>query len=542
MFWTHDYLPLGNLWLSALAAAAPFVLLCWQLLIRRAKGPVAALTALAGAFLLAVLVWGMPLSKALAAGSYGLAFGAFPILWIILTAMWVYTMTVDAGQFAIVRDSISSLTDDRRIQAVFIAFAFGALLESTAGYGAPVAIGAAMLIGLGFPPILAAVLCLIANTVPVAYAGLGLPAVVAAQVSGLETFRISQIVGSQLPILSFFVPLWLCVVLAGWRRALEVWPVLLAGGLGSAVPTFVFAWYSGHTLPGIMGAIGSLAAVALVTRCWKPSRVYRFAHETAAAVAPVASMAEPARRDSSGRVLRAWLPWIVLTVLVILSSWSLVREALNSLQYARIAWPGLHESVIKGAPLAAAPEPMSALFTLNLASSPGTIIFVTGLLLPLIMPDYSYARAFRALGRTCVQMRFSIVTVLLILALAQIMNYSGMSYTLGLAFTHTGALFPLFSPVLGWIGVFLTGSDTSSNALFCGMQRTTAEAVGMDPYVAVAANTTGGVTAKMISPQSVAVAVGATGMAGQEGALLRRTIGHSLLMLALVSALTWMWG
>jgi lactate permease len=239
-------------------------------------------------------------------------------------------------------------------------------------------------------------------------------------------------------------------------------------------------------------------------------------------------------------VFRAWLPWIVLTALIVLSSWEPVRSALNSLQHARISWPGLHQAVFKTAPIAASPEAMSALFTLNLPASPGSVIFCTGLLLPLIMPGYSYARAGRAFARTCRQMRFSVLSVLLILALAQVMHFSGMSYTLGLAFTLTGALFPVFAPMLGWIGVFLTGSDTSSNALFCGMQRTTAEAVGMDPYLAAAANTTGGVAAKMISPQSIAVAVGATDMAGQEGALLRSTVGHSLLMLAMVCLLTWL--
>lgn len=531
MAWTHDYLPLGGVWLSSLAASLPFLILCWQLLIRKARGHVAALSALAGAFLLAVLVWKMPLTLALNAGAYGLAFGAFPILWIILTAMWVYAMTVDAGQFAIVRDSISALTDDRRIQAIFIAFAFGALLESTAGYGSPVAIGAAMLIGLGFPPVLAAALCLVANTVPVAYAGLGLPALVAGQVSDLDPFRISQIIGRQLPVLAMFVPLWLSVLVCGWRRSWEIWPVLVAGGLGSALPTFLFANYHGYMLPGIMGAVGSLAAITLVMRFWKPATAFHFAGEAASG---------PVLLPEPRVVLRAWMPWIVLTGLIVLSTFDGVRAVLNGIQYARIPWPGLDGVVLMGEPLSATAAPVPGRYTLNLLSSPGSIIFFTGLLLPLVMPGYSYGRAFAVLKRTVAQMRFSILTVLLILALAQVMNFSGMSYTLGLAFTYTGPLFLIFAPVLGWVGVFLTGSDTSSNALFCGMQRTAAQAVGMDPYLAVAANTTGGVTAKMISPQSIAVAVGAAGMAGQEGVLLRRTVGHSLLMLGMVCLLTWL--
>lgn len=531
MIWIHEYLPLGNIWLSALAAAVPFLLLCWQLLIRRAKGPVAALTAFAGAFCLAVLVWNMPLRMAVNASLYGMAFGAFPIAWVILAAMWVYAMTVEAGQFAVVRDSISALSDDRRIQAVFIAFAFGALLESTAGYGSPVAIGTAMLIGLGFAPLEAATLCLIANTVPVAFAGLGLPALTAAQVSELDVFRISRIIGRQLPVLAVFIPLWLSVLLCGWRRSWEIWPVLLAGGLGSAIPTFVFASYHGYTLPGLMSAVGSMAAIALLMRLWKPARTFRFADEQTQSASPLPPMPS---------VLRAWMPWIALTVLVVLSSTGPIRETLNNLQYARIPWPGLDQAVFKAAPLAAGPEAVPALYTLNLLSSPGTIIIFTGLLLPWIMPGYTYAKAMRTFVRTAAQMRFSLFTVLLVLALAQLMNFSGMSYTLGLAFTRSGPFFPFFAPVIGWIGVFLTGSDTSSNALFCGMQRITAQAVGMDPYLAVAANTTGGVAAKMISPQSIAVATGATGLHGQEGVLLHKTIRHSLLMLLLVCLLTWL--
>ncbi|MDL2314538.1 L-lactate permease [Desulfovibrio sp. OttesenSCG-928-C14] len=554
MPWFHSYTPLGGVALSALAAALPFALLCWQLLIRRKGGHIAAGTALAGAFLLAVTLWKMPILTALSAGAYGTAFGAFPILWIIITAMWVYNMTADAGQFAIVRFSISSLTEDRRIQAVFIAFAFGALLESTSGYGSPVAIGAAMLIGLGFPPVQAAVLCLLANTVPAAYAGLGLPTLTAAQISGLDVMDLNRIIGRQLPVVALILPLWICILVSGWKRSLEIWPVLLAGGLGCALPTYLVAQYHSYTLPGLMGAVGSLLAITLVCRFWKPARIFRFAHEGTgesigentgqnSAPSPAASgQAASIPAYSRRAVFRAWLPWLTLTLMVVLSSSAPVRSFLNSLQYSRLPWPGLHDMVAKSAPIASAanPETMPALFTLNLLSSPGSVIFLCGLLLPLIMPGYSYPRALRALGRTFVQMRFSIATVLLILALAQIMNYSGMSYTLGLAFTHTGALFPLFSPILGWIGVFLTGSDTSSNALFCGMQRATAEAVGMSPELAAAVNSTGGVTAKMISPQSLAVAVGATGLVGQEGNILRKTIGHSLLMLAMICALTWL--
>jgi len=531
MSWAHIYDPAGGIWLSAGAAALPFVILSWQLLIRRAKGHIAALSAFAGTVVLAILLWKMPVTLALSAGLYGMAFAAFPILWIILTSMWVYEMTVDAGQFSIVRDSISTLTDDRRIQAIVIAFAFGALLESTAGYGSPVAIGAAMLIGLGFPPVQAAILCLVANTVPVAYAGLGLPALVAAQVSELDPFLVSRVIGRQLPILAMFVPLWLSILVCGWKRSWEIWPVLLAGGLGSALPTFAFANWHGYMLPGLMGAIGSLISITLVMVFWKPARPYLFAGD-----AQVQTSLPP-----RNIVLRAWTPWILLTLLVALSSITPIRTALNAVQYIRFPWPSLDQAVCKTLPLVAVPQAIPAEFTLNLISSPGSIIFFTGLLLPWLMPKYSYKQAARAFIRTVCRMRFSILTILLILAMAQVMNYSGMSYTLGLAMTYSGALFAFFAPILGWIGVFLTGSDTSSNALFCGMQRSAAQSVGMDPYLAVAANTTGGVTAKMVSPQSIAVAAGAVNLPpGQEGTLMRRTVGHSLLMLSMVCLLTWL--
>ena len=531
MSWAHTYDPAGGIWLSAGAAALPFAILSWQLLIRRTKGHIAALSSFAGAFALATLLWKMPVTLALSASVYGAAFAAFPILWIVLTSIWIYEMTVDAGQFSIVRDSISALTNDRRIQAVVIAFAFGALLESTAGYGSPVAIGAAMLIGLGFPPVKAAVLCLVANTVPVAYAGLGLPALVAGQVSELDPFLVSRVIGRQLPLLALFVPLWISILVCGWKRSWEIWPVLLAGGLGSALPTFAFANWHGYMLPGLMGAVGSLVSIALTLCFWKPKQAYRFAGDS-----PTQTVLHP-----RNIVFRAWMPWILLTVLVALSSLGPVRAALNAVQYARFSWPVLDQAILKTIPLVPVPEALSAEFTLNLISSPGSIIFLTGLLLPWIMPGYSGKRAMGAFLRTVCRMRYSILTILLILAMAQVMNFSGMSYTLGLIMTHTGTIFAFFAPILGWIGVFLTGSDTSSNALFCGMQRSAAQSVGIDPYLAVAANTTGGVTAKMLSPQSIAVAAGAVGLPpGQEGTLMRRTIGHSLLMLAIICLLTWL--
>lgn len=533
----HDYTPLGPLWLSALTAALPFLLLCWLLVVRKMKGPQASLAACLCALLLALFVWGMPASMALSAAGYGVAFAVFPLMWVLVPAMWIYNMTVDAGQFDIVRRSISALTEDRRIQAIFIAFAFGALLESTAGFGTPVAIGAAMLIGLGFNPLKAAVLCLLANTAPVAFASMGMPVIVASQMSGLDVLKISALVGGQMALLAAILPAWICVLVCGWRRSLEVWPAILACGLGAAAPMFFLSRLDGPLLPSLMSAVGSLVCLALLCRFWQPARIYRFAADDPAGAPEADAVAE---RLSGALVLRAWLPWALLAGMAALFSLGPLGAWLSFINLEPLAWPGLDGLAWKNAPLVAAPEAIRSIFNFNFSTSAGTFIFCTGLLTPLLMPGYTYARAFRALLRTLVQLRFSLITVTLVLILAQLLNYSGMSYSIGLALTHTGALFPLFAPFLGWIGVFSTGSATSSNALFAGMQRATAEAILIDPHITVAANTAGGITAKMISPQSIAVAVAGTGLAGQEGALLRGTIRHSVIMMLIICLLTWL--
>ena len=538
MIWIQEYTPLGNMTLSALLAVVPFALLCWQLVIKRRSGHVAIATALAAAFVLAA-AWQMPLSKVASATLYGAAYGLFPMVWIVFPAMWLYNMTVDSGQFAIVRASIGDLTPDIRIQAIFIAFAFGALLESTSGSGSPVAIGAAMLIGLGFPPIQAAGICLLANTVPVAFANMGLPLLVAGQVSELNSFYIGQAVGRQLPLVALFVPAWICLLVCGLRRTREIWPVLLVAGLGSSIPTCLLANFHGVVLAGMGGAVGSLLGITVLLRVWRPARTLSFTENGGILERDTASL-PTGSAYSAKETFRAWLPWVMLTLMVFVSNIGPVRSALDGIFSPVIQWPLIDQLVIKTAPLVAQDTPSAALLKLNLLTAPGSWIAATALLSPFIIPGYSYKRTFLVLWQTVYQMRFAILSIMMILAMAQLMNYSGMSYTLGLAFTQIGFLFPLLSPILGWIGVFFTGSDTSSNALFCGMQRTTAEAVGMNPYLATAGNTTGGITAKMVSPQSIAVAVGATGLVGREGDLLRYTARHSFIMLGIICLLTWL--
>ena len=536
MAWTQVYDPVGGAVVSALLAGIPLISLFYMLAVRRAKGHYAAVLAVALSFILAVAVWGMPFGTALGALSYGAAFGLFPIIWIVITAVWVYNMTVESGEFEYIKESLARLTDDRRLQAIFIAFAFGSFIEGTAGFGTPVAITAAMLVGLGFRPLYAAGICLIANTAPVAFGAIGIPIIVGAQVSGIPEMHVSQIVGRQLPFLSILVPMWLCVVMCGFRRAMEVLPAIIVAGVSFAGSQFLFSNYHGATLPDIMSALITIIAMVLLLRVWKPKTVWRFEGEKET----VLSGAAPAM----GVVLRAWLPYIVLAVMVFLWGLPQFKNMLNAVpgSVLKFSWPALDGMVHKAAPiLAAGKDPnYPAVFVFNWLSAGGTAILLAGFFSVPFMPGYSFGKAVACLFRTVHQLRFPILTIAMILGLAYLMNFSGMSSTLGIAFTLTGPLFPLFSPILGWLGVFLTGSDTSSNALFCGMQRSTAEVVGMDPALAVAANSSGGVTGKMISPQSISVATAATNLVGHEGDLFRFTLGHSVAMTAFICVLTYL--
>ena len=536
MTWTQVYNPAGGALFSALLAGIPLIALFYMLAVRRAKGHYAAAAAVALSFALAIFVWGMPAGTAVSSFIYGAAFGLFPIVWIVVTAVWVYNMTVESGEFEYLKQSLARLTDDRRLQAIFIAFAFGSFIEGTAGFGTPVAITAAMLVGLGFQPLYAAGICLIANTAPVAFGAIGVPVIVAGQVSGFSDMTISAIVGRQLPFLSVIVPFWLCVVMCGFKRSLEVLPAIIVAGVCFAGSQFVFSNFHGPTLPDIMSAIVAIIGLVVLLRVWKPARVWRFDGETAGA--------EGGAAPSVGVVLRAWGPYIILAVMVFLWGLPQFKSMLNAVPGAVITfgWPGVDGMVHKAAPiLAAGKDPnYAAQFTFNWLSAGGTAILLAGFFSVPLMPGYSFGKAVSCFFRTVYQLRFPILTIAMILGLAYLMNYSGMSSTLGIAFTMTGGFFPLFAPLLGWLGVFLTGSDTSSNALFCGMQRSTAEVVGMYPELAVAANSSGGVTGKMISPQSISVATAATNMVGQEGNLFRFALPHSLAMTVCICVLTWL--
>ena len=541
MNWVQVYNPLNNMLLSALVAAIPLLLVLYMLGIRRAKGHQAALLGTGSAIVVAIVVWGMPVSMAISATLNGMMYGIFPIVWIVVTAIWVYNMTVESGEFEIMKNSLASVTDDRRLQAVLIAFAFGSFIEGTAGFGTPVAITSAMLVGLGFNPVYAAGICLIANTAPVAFGAIGIPIVVSAQVSGLDMMKISQVVAHQLPFLSFFVPLWLVVIMAGWKRGMEVLPaVLVAGGLFSGTQ-FVTANYVNPYLPDITAAIVTIVGFLLFLKVWKPKTVWHFPDEKAS------TEGKAVLRYSYAEVLRAWAPYLILALLVFLwadDKYIQFKQVVVSVDkmfpFFVNSWPGLDNLVIKTAPVVTKNTPYAATYTLNLLSAAGTALLLSGILSLLIIPNYGVGKAASCFVRTVTQLRYPILTISTILGLAYIMNYSGMSSTLGLAFTATGSFFPFFAALLGWLGVFLTGSDTSSNALFGSMQRTAAEQIGVNPNLLVASNTTGGVCGKMISPQSISVATAAAGLVGKEGDLFRFAFWHSIAMVLVISVITYL--
>jgi lactate permease len=477
------------------------------------------------AVLVAVLVYRMPLSLALAATTHGALYGLFPIGWIVVAAVFLYRITVETGQFEVVKNSIAAITDDRRLQALLIAFSFGAFLEGAAGFGTPVAISAAMLVGLGFEPLYAAGLCLIANTAPVAFGAIGTPIVVAGQVTGIDDRLISQMVGRQLPLLSLLIPFWLVFTMSGRRGVREVWPAALVSGGSFAVAQWWTSNYLGPLLPDIISSLCSIVCLVLFLRVWKPARVFRFGDE---------GRAEVVSAQPFAKVAKAWSPFLVLTILV--GNWG-IKPVKALLEQATLAvpLPLIHNAV--AAPGVA--KPLAAVFSLNWLSATGSVILLAAAV-TVVITGMRPADAARLFTRTIRSLAAPLVTVAAVLGFAYIGNSSGMTTTMGMALASTGSLFPLFSPVLGWLGVFMTGSDTSANAVFGRLQSVSAERIGVSPILTVAANSSGGVTGKMISPQSIAVACAATGLVGHESDLFRFTLRHSLLLVAIVSAMTYL--
>jgi lactate permease len=524
MNWTQVINPLNNIGLSALIAAVPIIFIFWSL-IKKMKGYQTSLFALAIAIMIAMLIYSMPLKLALLSTLHGTLYGLFPICWIIISAVFLFNVTVKSGQFEVIKNFMASVTPDRRLQALLIAFSFGAFLEGAAGFGAPVAISGAMLVGLGFNPLYAAGICLIANTSPVAFGSVGTPIFMASRMTDIPELAISQMVGRTLPILSLMLPLYLIILMSGLRKSLEVLPAIIVSGVSFAFVQWFTSNYMGPMLPDVLAGITSIICLMVLLKYWKPKSIWRFKEESVSTV-------ETELKYSFLQVLRAWSPFIIMTLFIV--AWGLqpVKDALNSIGFTKFQIPGLNGSILKpdGSPLAI------KMFDFNYLSAPGTaVILATFISIPLI--GISLKDSIAIFGATLKQLMFPIITIAAVVGFAFVANYSGMSITMAVALASTGVLFPFFSPILGWLGVFLTGSDTSANALFSKLQSSTADALGFDPVITVGANASGGVTGKMISPQSIAVGAAAVGLIGKESDLFRFTVKHSFIMLFIICML-----
>ena len=551
MVWDHVYDPLGSPLLSTLVATLPLVVLLGLLAGCGWSAQRAAIAGLLTALGVAVGVVGMPLDAAAAATLYGACFGLFPIGWIIVTAMFLYRLSVEAGALDVMKRSVTRLSADHRMQALLIAFSFGAFLEGAAGFGAPVAISAALLTGAGFPALEAACLALIANTSPVAFGALGTPIITLAKVTGLDEFAISQMAGRQLPLFSLIVPAWMVATMTGWRGLLAVWPAVLVCGGSFAAVQFAMANYVGAALVDVVAGIVSLVALAAFLRWWQPRDCWQ--HGAGQAEAPVAN-------DSARTIAWAWMPWVFLSVAVFCWGLPAVKATLEGRP-----WPNANPPAQSGLPLLpktivapelsvprldgriakvppATREPFEierAVYRFNWLSAAGTAILMAAVIaVPWL--GLSWRRAVAIWSDNLRRLSLSLVTIALMLALAFVTRYSGTDVTLGLALTQSGWFYPFFAPLLGWLGVALTGSDTSSNAMFGSLQRVTAEQLGLNPLLICTANSTGGVMGKMIDAQSIVVAATATGMHRQEGAILRRVFPHSLALAALMGLLVWL--
>jgi lactate permease len=531
--WVHSYAAVGDsLLLTAIIVAIPIAYLFWALAVRRMKGHVAGVSTLAVTLLVTIVAYEMPVSAALSAAALGMATGLFPIGWIILTAVFLYNLTVEAGQFDIIKSSISTLSTDRRIQALLIAFCFSAFMEGVSGQGAPVAVAAAMLIGLGFSPIPAAVICLVANTPPVPFGPVGVPTSMMISVTGIDAGVLTRAIGNDMALMALIVPIFTVIVLAGWKRALEVLPAALVVGISYAVTCLLVSHNLGQELPAIISSFVSMVALVAFLRFWKPAHVWRFPEDRDAAK-------ETEVKYTAAQIVKAWSPFIV--VMIVMGLWgvpALKAWALNVQKWVLVvqSWPFLDGVVYRSAPIVANAAKYPAAYKFEYLTAPGTAMLISALITMAIL-KIRPATGAKVFAKTFKQLAFALVTLSSVIGIGFLANYSGMSYTLGLTFaTYTGMLFPVFSPVIGWLGVFLTGSVTSSAALFGKLQQVTATQTGLNPVLTTSANLFGGVMGKLISPQSIAVACAAVGLVGRETDIFRKTIKYSLILLAITMA------
>lgn len=542
----------GNLWLSAFVAFIPIAYLFWALAIKRMKGHVAGLTTLLVAFIVAIFAYKMPAGMAVMSFSQGAVYGLMPIGWIIITSVFLYQLTVKTGQFDIIRHSILSITEDRRLQALLVAFSFGAFLEGAAGFGAPVAISAALLVGLGFNPLYAAGICLLANTAPVAFGAIGIPVTAMEGPTGVAATEISKMIGRQLPFVSAFIPLYLIIIMSGFKKAMEVLPAILVSGLSFAITQYLSSNFLGPELPDILSSLVSLFALAIFLKFWKPKTIFRFKSEAEIAATTAESKIpniEPTY--TGGQIFKAWSPFLVLTMAISLwgiptiklalggqyTGTNIILKVVNSLGHVLTLAPTvpfLNNKIINGSG-----QPIAAAYKLDLLATAGTAILIATIITKFIV-KISWRDWLITLAETVNDLKFPILTIISVVGFAYVTNAAGMTTTLGMALAKTGKLFPFFSPFLGWLGVFITGSDTSSNVLFAGLQKVSATSIGMNPVLALAANSAGGVTGKMISPQSIAVACAAVGLVGKESALFRFTIKHSLFLILIIGIIVFL--
>ena len=533
MTWNQNYDPLGHWWLSTLVAALPVVVLLGALAVLRIKAHWAALLGLAASLVIAVGVFKMPAGMGARTAVYGACYGLFPIGWIILNVIFMYDMNCASGRFKVLQESLMGITQDRRLQLLLIAFSFGAFFEGAAGFGTPVAVTAAILIGLGFKPLQASGLSLIANTAPVAYGALGTPLIALQTVTGLDLLQLSGMAGRILPFFSVLVPFWLLWAFAGFSGMLEIWPAVLVAGVFFAIPQFLVSNFHGPWLVDVVSAVCSMAAVTVLLLIWHPKKIWGFeGHEADRS-------ARGQHGHSTGEVTKAWTPWVILSVLVFLWGLPSVKAFLDKISIFKIPVSGLHNLILRVPPVVAKNTAEGAVFNFNWLSATGSGILVAAIISGFVM-GFGPLQMLRQYGKTLYKVRFSLVTIAAMMSIGFMTRYSGLDATMGLAFARTGTFYPFFGTLLGWLGVALTGSDTASNVLFGSLQKISATQVGVSPTLMAAANSCGGVMGKMIDAQSIVVASTATEWYGHEGDILRYVFFHSIALACLVGVLVFM--
>jgi lactate permease len=543
--WSQVYNPFGNATLSTIAAAIPVVLLLVMIASGKVKAHIAAVTALLAAIAVSVFLFTMPAGLATRAALFGVATGMFPIGWIILNVIFLYRLTLERGYFATLQQSVGDITTDRRLQLLLVAFAFGAFFEGAGGFGTPVAVTGAILIGLGFSPLAASGLSLIANTAPVAFGALGAPIQGLASVTGFDPYVLGAMIGRQLPFFSLIVPFWLIAVFAGMRGMMQIWPAILVCGVSFALPQFLISNYVNPWIVDIGASLICMACLVGFMRIWHPKEIWtspalRTRDDSVGTLTQPAPLgaATPAMtpRADRGEVFRAWVPWIILSVIVAIWGTGWFKALVNPIFTWSYPIPGLHNMVQKVAPIVANPTAEPAVFAFTYMSYTGTGVLIAAIIAGFVM-GFSPLRLVTAWLETIWVLRYSLITIAAMLAIGTLTRFSGVDATLGLAFAGTGILYPFFGTLLGWLGVALTGSDTASNVLFGGLQKITSEQLGLSPILMAAANSSGGVMGKMIDAQSIVVASTATNWFGHEGSILRFVFWHSIVLACLVGGL-----